>query len=835
MSERLHVGSPLIWGSLLTVVIQVLSLIFLGTTPPGPAFSQSLQSLSAFLAGIACFQAGRRSAEFARSFWLFSSVAFLLWSVAQAFGTYDLYFVSAPSQSVAPSVILYFFSLTPMFAALFLSPGAGDHHEGRWESYLDFLQILIVTGTIYLLFLYAPWWRLSEQEWISRRAITANLRNIMLSAGFAWRVFTSRSRRQRDLYLRVGVPIALYSLGFWMGKRGIPNWSAHFGSWFDLGRTLPFLLMVLLAVGWQWKPAEREPGKPFGFVPLVLAFLLTLSLPAVASGLLVFRGHISTLEVLLISAAAALVVTCSFTRLVLAQYRQKQTFERLKNSELRYRSLFERNLAGVFCTTSDGTYLDCNEAYAHILGYASREEVLSSRAFEVYVNPSERADRVARLRRERTFTNVEVRLRRKDGNMVCALQNVTLMEDGDGNEFIEGTIIDITERKRLEEQFRQSQKMEAVGQLAGGVAHDFNNLLTVIKGYSRLVLDDPRPEENVRANVEQIDAAADRAVSLTRQLLAFSRKQVMQPKVIDLNALMLNLDHMLRRLIGDDIVVETATATDLGSVNADPGQIEQVIMNLVVNARDAMPNGGKLTLETANVDLDADYARDHDGVRPGRYVMLAVSDTGVGIDPEIRARIFEPFFTTKEKGRGTGLGLSTAYGIVKQSGGHIWAYSEPGQGTTFKIYLVRVDRPVEVIPQMIRPATLVRGSETIFLVEDDQQVRELTHSVLTGIGYSVLTAGNGPEVAKTCEEYPNEVHLLLTDVVMPGISGREVAKRVSARWPNAKVLYMSGYTQNSIVHHGVLDEGTFFLPKPFTPFALTTKVRAVLDEPRQEP
>jgi two-component system cell cycle sensor histidine kinase/response regulator CckA len=828
------VGSSLVWGALATVALQVLSLAFLGATPPGPALSQISQSLIALLAGMACLQASLRSAEFARSVWRFSAGAFFLWSVAQAFGTYDLYFASRPIQSVAPSVILYFFSLTPMFAALFLSPGAGDH-EGRWESYLDFLQILIVTGTIYLLFLYAPWWRLSEQEWVSRRATTANLRNLLLSAGFALRALTTRSRHQRELYIRVGVPMTLYSLGFWVGKHGISNWSAHLGSWFDLGWTLPFLLMVLLAVGWQEKREENEPGKRSGLVPIALAFLLTLSLPAVVSGLLVIRGHISRPEVFLISVAAALVVLSSFTRLALTQHRQKRTFELLKNSELRYRSLFERNLAGVFCTAPDGTYLDCNEAYAHILGYPSREEVLSSTAFELYVNPSERAGRLARIRREKTFTNMEVRLRRKDGRFVWALQNVTLMEDAQGNEFIEGTIIDITERKRLEEQLRQSQKMEAVGQLAGGVAHDFNNLLTVIKGYSRLVLDDPRPGEKVRANVEQIDAAAERAVSLTRHVLAFSRKQVLQPKVIDFNALMMNLDKMLRRLIGEDIVVETVAAPGLGLVKADPGQIEQVIMNLVVNARDAMPKGGKLTLETANVDLDADYAGDHDGVQPGRYVMLAVSYTGVGIDPEIQSRIFEPFFTTKELGRGTGLGLSTAYGIVKQSGGHIWVYSEPGEGTTFKIYLARVDHSADVIPQVAQPAAPIRGTETIFLVEDDQQVRDLTHSVLTSSGYSVLVAENGPAVAKICEQYQDPVHLLLTDVVMPGLSGAEVAKRVSARWPNAKVLYMSGYTENSIVHHGVLDEGTFFLPKPFTPSTLTNKVREVLDGDTRTP
>ena len=650
LERRLHVGSALVWGALTTLALQILSLASLGTTPPGPEFSQILQSLSAFLAGVGCLQAGLRSAGFARSFWRFSAGAFLLWSLAQAFGTYDLYFVSATKQSDA-SVILYFFSLTPMFAALFLSPGAGDH-EGRWESYLDFLQILIVTGTIYLLFLYSPWWQLSDQEWVSRRATTGNLRNLLLSAGFAWRVLTSRSQHQRELYIRVGAPMVLYSVGFWVGKRGISNWSAHLGSWFDLGWTLPFLLMVFLAVGWREKAAKREAGKPFGIVPIVLAFLVTLSLPAVASGLLVFRGHISAPEVFLISAAGTLVVTCSFTRLVLTQYRQKQTFERLRNSELRYRSLFEHNLAGVFCTTPDGTYLDCNEAYAHILGYASRDEVLSSSAFELYASPSERTDRIARIRREKAFMNLEVKLRRKDGAFVWVLQNSTLMQDAQLNEFIEGTIIDITERKRLEEQLRQSQKMEAVGQLAGGVAHDFNNLLTVIKGYSRMILDEPWPEEKVRTNAEHIDAAAERAASLTRHLLAFSRRQVMQPRVIDLNALLVNLEKMLQRVIGEDIELVTGLDGDLGSVKADPGQIEQVIMNLAVNARDAMPDGGSLTIETTNVELDEVYARGHSPSIRGAYVMLAVTDTGTGMDAETQARIFEPFFTTKELGKG---------------------------------------------------------------------------------------------------------------------------------------------------------------------------------------
>jgi CheY-like chemotaxis protein len=343
-----------------------------------------------------------------------------------------------------------------------------------------------------------------------------------------------------------------------------------------------------------------------------------------------------------------------------------------------------------------------------------------------------------------------------------------------------------------------------------------------------MVLDDPQRGESVTENVEQIDAAAERAAALTRHLLAFSRKQVLQPKVIDLNALIVNLDKMLRRVIGEDIEMVTVSGRDLGSVKADPGQIEQVVLNLVVNARDAMVRGGQITIETANVHFDGLYAREHEGVRAGPYVMLAVSDTGVGMDEQTQARIFEPFFTTKEIGRGTGLGLSTVYGIVKQSGGHIWVYSEPGHGTTFKIYFARVDGAAENIQQ---PPTLAAtsGKETILLVEDDEQVRELTRSVLSDRGYTVLVAENAAALKNICETHEDLVHLVLTDVVMPSISGREVANQVLTRWANVKVLYMSGYTENSIIHHGVLDTGTSFLPKPFTPTALANKVREVLD------
>ncbi|HYL62874.1 MAG TPA: ATP-binding protein [Candidatus Methylomirabilis sp.] len=826
--RTLRVGSPLVLVALSAVVLQILCLAVLGISSPGPALSQSLQAFMAVLAGVACYQAGARGGEFARLFWRLAASAFFLWSLAQVVSTFVLFSAPGPHRSGAANIILYFFSFTPLFAALFLSPAISDRAR-RWEFFLDFMQILFVSATFYLLFLYASWWHLTDQEWVSRRALTVNVRNLLLSAGFVVRVLCSRSTRERELFARVGGPIVLYSIGFWIGKHGIALWSVRLGTWFDLGWSVPFLLTLLLAESWQDQPEEVQPRRQMGLVPIALAFLLTLSLALVASGIVIVRGQISPQEVFLVCAAATALVICFFGRLLLTLRHQRRTFELLQASERRYRSLFERHLAGVFTTTPDGRYIDCNEAYAHIFGCASREEMLSRSPVELYSSAAARDEQVAALREAKTFTNMEARRRRKDGTYIWVLHNVTLLHDEKGNEIIEGTVVDITERKRLEEQLRQSQKMEAIGQLAGGVAHDFNNLLTVIQGYTRLILDTSPSQAETRAYAEHIDSSAERAAALTRHLLAFSRKQVLQPKVIDLNTLVTNLDKMLRRVIGEHIDMMTVAEPRLGAVKADPGQVEQVIMNLVVNARDAMSTGGKITVETANVELDENYAREHEGVQPGRYVMLAVSDTGVGMDAQTQARIFEPFFTTKELGHGTGLGLSTVYGIVKQSGGHIWVYSEKGRGTTFKVYFARVDAPAEALPLPATPSTPARGRENILVVEDDDQLRELTRSVLAACGYSVSVAENGHAVAGICARRSEPIQLLLTDVVMPGVSGREVATWVSTRWPGVKVLYMSGYAPNSIVHHGVLDDGVFFLAKPFTPSTLAAKVREVLD------
>jgi two-component system cell cycle sensor histidine kinase/response regulator CckA len=422
---------------------------------------------------------------------------------------------------------------------------------------------------------------------------------------------------------------------------------------------------------------------------------------------------------------------------------------------------------------------------------------------------------------------------RKDGSRVWVDAHASRITDAAGGRVgILWLAHDVSGRKRLEEQYRQSQKMEAIGRLAGGVAHDFNNLLTIISGYGELLLASLPPEDPLRAMVGEMTKAGERAAGLTRHLLAFSRRQLVSPRVLDLGAVVTDLGEMLQRVIGEDIDLCTRLQPNLGRVKADPGQVDQVILNLVVNARDAMPQGGKLTIETRNVVLDETYTRSHADARAGPHVLLAVSDTGHGMTDEVKARLFEPFFTTKGAGKGTGLGLATIYGIVKQSGGHVAVYSESGLGTTFKVYLPRVQEGVSRARSQPGQAVLPWGTETVLVVEDDDAVRSLTCLVLRQGGYTVLEASGPPEAHRLAERHEGPIHLLLTDVVMPGGGGRQLAADLLARHPEMKVLYLSGYTDDAMVRHGILEEEVHFLQKPFSPEALVLKVREVLDSAR---
>jgi PAS domain S-box-containing protein len=493
----------------------------------------------------------------------------------------------------------------------------------------------------------------------------------------------------------------------------------------------------------------------------------------------------------------------------------------------RYRVLFERNLAGVYRTTTDGRILDCNDAFARMLGCASREDLLTRQAWEFYPDPKVREATLDRLRHERTVTNNEVTVRRADGKTAVLLESATLIEQRGGQPaIIEGTLVDITRERELEDRYRQAQKLESIGRLAGGVAHDFNNTLTAINGYSELVLSGLSESDPNYAMMLEIQRAGRHAESLTRQLLAFSRRQHLQPKVINLNRTVTETLDLLRRVIGEDIALVTSLSPDLGNVRADPGQIQQVLMNLAVNARDAMPDGGQLTIATANVQLEA-QTDGEPGLAPGAYVRLSMADSGCGMDEETQRQVFEPYFTTKERGKGTGLGLSMVYGIVKQSGGDIRFRSSPGTGSTFEIDLPRVgEAPVEGERSPQRAD--LRGSETVLVVEDQDDVRRLVVAALTRYGYRVLSANQGDTAVDLCRREPGPIHLLLADVVMPGATGPAVAAACQALRPDLRVLYMSGYTDN-VLRPGTGPDGPgAYLQKPFTPLQLAEKVREVL-------
>jgi PAS domain S-box-containing protein len=507
----------------------------------------------------------------------------------------------------------------------------------------------------------------------------------------------------------------------------------------------------------------------------------------------------------------------------------------LPDSQELLRAILESASQAILTIDRSGRILAANQKTGEMFGYSNEE--LAGQPVEILLPESvrdkhtgHRTNYFAAPRVRPMGVGMDLSARRKDGQEFPVEISLSFIMSG-GEHLAIAFVSDITQRKSLQERLIHAQKMEAIGRLAGGIAHDFNNLLTVISGFDRFLLKNLSPIDPLRGYAEEISKAAERATALTRQLLTFSRRQIIQPKVVVVNDIVVSADKMLRRLIGEHIDLALTLSPNTGHILADPNQVEQVLFNLVVNARDAMPHGGRIGIETANASLDAEYARMHPGVRPGLFVMIAVSDTGVGMDTETRRHIFEPFFTTKPADRGTGLGLATVYGIVKQNGGDIWLYSEPGNGTTFKVYWPRVERASEEQPSAQAAMKHEGGTETVLVVEDEPGVRQLICEVLRQEGYTVLESSDSLQAAQVSETYPGEIHLLVTDIVMPHSSGRDLSARLASSRPGMKVLYISGYTEDTIVHHGVLESDLAFLPKPFAFEALLGKMREILDSP----
>jgi len=803
--------------------------LWLAFTSPGrwpDAISSGFQMLAAMAAAFTCWQASRRSRYFATIFWRLSAATFVLWFFGVLLNTYQNLTTSTPNENQIAAYLIIFLSTAPMFIASVLSGTTDDESKVHWDLVLDATQILVLVLAVHLMLVEIPSMTLGDRPTVLAALRLQNLWRVALAIGLAARATFDPSPVTRRLIRPVAIAMALFAVGSWIGNdfQAFTTWSG--ARWFDVVWTIPFAMVAFSAGTWR----QISPSPPWDRKPARVENILLFYFPSIGLPILLLSMHDSIQFGQIVVGLGAMMcsIVCFCLRLLITQTQQRRTTDALLASESRYRSLFERNMAAIYSSTVDGQILDCNPAFCEMFGY-TREELLGMPATSLYAGGArEREAILSDLLQHGSKRGVELSFLRKDGQQIWTIENVSLTTDPSGRRVLEGAMLDVTQRRSLEIQLQQAQKMESIGQLAGGVAHDFNNLLTVMRGYSDLQLEATPPSNPVHNYAQQIMSAVDRAAGLTRQLLAFSRQQVMQARVVNLNSLLHDFEKLLRRLIGEDIEVRTIFDPDLGHVRVDAGQMEQVIMNLVTNARDAMPEGGTLTLETSNVTLDGLFLERHPYVLPGPYVRLAVSDTGTGIDEATRPRIFEPFFTTKGSGKGTGLGLATAYGIVKQSQGYIEVYSELGVGSTFEVYLPRLGADAQPLPPE-KQIPAQRGTETIMLVEDDEQLRTLAKTILESYGYSVLAVADPTQAETACDQHSGVIQLLLTDMIMPKMNGREVARRVASRIPAIRVLYMSGFTTHTIVHQGVLESGIFFLQKPFTAIALATKVREVLD------
>lgn len=810
------------------LVAHIAIMYALGGNARGPLVSDGIQFLLGVLATVACAQAARASLAYAARVWWLSALALALYTVGQALIIYCNHVLHEPVFSACVGDEFLFFWIVPLAMAALLDrtaqPGKWD-----WALALDFCQVLLVA-----LALHVAAFDLSE-AWQSQGRETAFLewwvrmaRDAVVLAVLWSKVGLSSSAQTRSLFRRLGFFFLAYSLADGVYLYAEAAWQNSVGTWLDLLWSIPRVLLIIGAASWsdEPEPAEARPRRTRRqTLPLHLASILG-PVMVVMVALRITPGAPVTAGILV-----ALSFMCASIRFLITQDRQDRALAELRSNRDLLEAIVEGTTEAIYVRDLNGTYIFANRAAKKFLENSAGRGVLGKSNYDFFSEKTAARSRETDLQVIESDSPKAIEEPMELGEETHVfLSRKAPYRDVHGNiAGVLGIAVDVTERRKMEEELRKAQRMESIGTLAGGVAHDFNNLLTVIKGYSQLLLDELNGTP-AQDKLKQIESAAEKAATLTRQLLAFSRQQVLQPRIINLNQIVRDMEKMLRRLIGEDIDFTVKPAEDLKSVMADPGQIEQVIMNLAANARDAMPRGGKFIIETANVKLEQDHSIEWE-VKPGRYAQLAVSDTGAGMDAATQSRIFEPFFTTKPPGKGTGLGLSTVYGITKQSGGYIWVYSEPGHGTTFKMYFpVAEGKPEgEGSSGQLKALSQQRGNETILVVEDEPVLSQLVETSLKKRGYQVLVASSADAATAIAQDHKGPIHLLLTDVVMPHTSGREVAKRICELRPQTRVMWMSGYTDEAVMQHGILEPGVHFLQKPFTPSTLAAKVREVLD------